>query len=399
MPANYSASLVSPSKLNVYSKKQFNSVSYFNTTLKNDVLNDQLVKFWQIEEVDFKPALSKAEQYCENHFLNNFTRNDKGQFVVSIPFKNNVSDLGHSKDLTMQRFLSQERRLMKNPNLYEDYKKFMNEYEQLGFELRKWLTNKRDLCDKFYINENLSSKIVQLGENEANKTLGILWNANQDNIQYTDRIFDPLGLLGPIIIIAKMIITEIVARKISWDEAIPQNLQTIWSDSENSCKLNISSTLEFLTRLGFVINYGRDGPLAWGASLKQHILPSKCYANTLENCETLLRIDNTTEISYVNRMGSIQFPILNGLAKELWRWCESKRLWVYAPYISSSNNVQADEESRTLETETEWELSKQAFQKIQNELGVPETLLLCISPFSLLPRVLQKIVRDKAQGI
>ncbi|KAJ8957213.1 hypothetical protein NQ318_007775 [Aromia moschata] len=133
-------------KLNIYSKQQFNSVSYFNTTLKNDVLNDQLVKFWQIEEVDFKPALSKAEQYCENHFLNNFTRNDKGQFVVSIPFKNNVSDLGHSRDLTMQRFLSQERRLMKNPNLYEDYKKFMNEYEQLGFELRKWLTNKRELC-------------------------------------------------------------------------------------------------------------------------------------------------------------------------------------------------------------------------------------------------------------
>ncbi|KAJ8962545.1 hypothetical protein NQ318_000937 [Aromia moschata] len=235
-------------KLNIYSKQQFNSVSYFNTTLKNDVLNDQLVKFWQIEEVVFKPALSKAEQYCENHFLNNFTRNDKGQFVVSIPFKNNVSDLGHSRDLTMQRFLSQERRLMKNPNLYEDYKKFMNEYEQLGFELRKWLTNKRELYDKFYINENLSSKIVQLGENEANKTLGILWNANQDNIQYTimsisensiaskrvilsiiSQIFDPLGLLGPIIITAKILLQKLWQEKISWDEAIPQNLQTIWS--------------------------------------------------------------------------------------------------------------------------------------------------------------------------
>ncbi|KAJ8953097.1 hypothetical protein NQ318_013439 [Aromia moschata] len=204
------------------------SVSYFNTTLKNDVLNDQLVKFWQIEEVDFKPALSKAEQYCENHFLNNFTRNDKGQFVVSIPFKNNV--------------------IQGTPNLYEDHKKFMNEYEQLGFELRKWLTNKRELYDKFYINENLSSKIVQLGENEANKTLGILWNANQDNIQYTimsisensiaskrvilsiiSQIFDPLGLLGPIIITAKILLQKLWQEKISWDEAIPQNLQTIWS--------------------------------------------------------------------------------------------------------------------------------------------------------------------------
>ncbi|KAJ8981434.1 hypothetical protein NQ317_015636, partial [Molorchus minor] len=53
-----------------------------------------------------------------------------------------------------------------------------------GFELRKWLSNKPELVDNFLLNDNLDSNILQLGENEPNKTLGILWNAQADTIQY-----------------------------------------------------------------------------------------------------------------------------------------------------------------------------------------------------------------------
>lgn len=45
-------------------------------------------------------------------------------------------------------------------------------------------------------------------------------------------IFDPLGLLGPVIIIGKLIIQELWLVKIDWDESVPMNLDTKWRDYE-----------------------------------------------------------------------------------------------------------------------------------------------------------------------
>lgn len=55
----------------------------------------------------------------------------------------------------------------------------------------------------------------------------------------------------------------------------------------------------------------------------------KHFAKHLRNKEVLLRIDNTTAISYINRMGSIQHPLLNNLARSIWQWCEERNLWIY----------------------------------------------------------------------
>ena len=92
-------------------------------------------------------------------------------------------------------------------------------------ELRKWLSNKPELMKQFHFNQDLDVNIIQLGENEQNKTLDIFWNANLDTIQYSisqcktqgnvtkrnilsivSQIFDPLGLLGPVIVVAKILI-------------------------------------------------------------------------------------------------------------------------------------------------------------------------------------------------
>ena len=44
----------------------------------------------------------------------------------------------------------------------------------------------------------------------------------------------------------------------------------------------------------------------------------KCFASNLFNCNVLCRIDNTTAISYINRMGSIQHTGLNNIARAIW---------------------------------------------------------------------------------
>lgn len=60
----------------------------------------------------------------------------------------------------------------------------------------------------------------------------------------------------------------------------------------------------------------------------------------------LIRIDNITAVAYINRMGSVQYPELNKLARIIWLWCEKRRIWLYASYISFRKNVDADREKQ-----------------------------------------------------
>lgn len=45
-------------------------------------------------------------------------------------------------------------------------------------------------------------------------------------------IFDPLGFLGPIVVVGKLIMQELWLLRIDWDESVPMNLDTKWRDYE-----------------------------------------------------------------------------------------------------------------------------------------------------------------------
>lgn len=160
----------------------------------------------------------------------------------------------------------------------------------------------------------------------------------------------------------------------------------------------------------------------------------RIFASDLHNCQILLRIDNTTAISYINRMGGVKFPHLNKITREIWSFCESRKIFVYASYISSKDNDIADAESRRLHPDTEWSLSNQAFQRIVGTFGSPEIDLFAtrlntkcskfvswqrdpcsfainaftinwqtlnfyaFPPVSVMAKVLRKIITDKAEG-
>lgn len=164
-------------------------------------------------------------------------------------------------------------------------------------------------------------------------------------------------------------------------------------------------------------------------------LSLKCFARNISNCAILLRVDNTTALSYINRMGGIQFPHLNTLARDIWQWCESKQLWLCASYINTKDNVEADEESRKTNPDGEWELSGAAFNRIVKKLGTPqidlfasrtnakcpeyvswrqdpdalsvdaftiswkEKFFYAFPPFCLILNCIQKIIQDRATGI
>lgn len=105
-------------------------------TMHDNRIQNQLERFWELEET---PCATHAqikytqdELYCENHFVQNYTRDHTGRFIVALPLKDNFKDIGDTFQLAQKRFLNLERKLHGNKILFELYKNFMNEYEQLG---------------------------------------------------------------------------------------------------------------------------------------------------------------------------------------------------------------------------------------------------------------------------
>nr|CAH7719004.1 unnamed protein product [Callosobruchus chinensis] len=98
----------------------------------------------------------------------------------------------------------------------------------------------------------------------------------------------------------------------------------------------------------------------------------KSLTKNKTNIRILLRIDNQTAISCINRGGSVKFQHLNKATKLIWEWCENKNISVFASYVASSENFKADKESRSLSIDTEYELNHSAFSSIIQKFGEPE---------------------------
>ncbi|CAH2207684.1 jg21883 [Pararge aegeria aegeria] len=70
-------------------------------------------------------------------------------------------------------------------------------------------------------------------------------------------------------------------------------------------------------------------------------------------------------------MGGIQYPHLTKITRDIWEWCESKQLFIFASYIKSSDNIIADYESRRNHPDIEWELADWAFDSLISTFGNP----------------------------
>lgn len=181
-----------------------------------------------------------------------------------------------------------------------------------------------------------------------------------------------------------------------------------------------------ITEKQFSINY---------LELLAAFLALKCFATNFKDCEILLRMDNTSAIAYINRAGGVQFPHLSELARKIWKWCEERKLWIFASYISSKENTEADYASRIVNIDTEWELNDKSFKTIFKQFGPfsidlfasrinkkckrfcsrfpnPDATVVdaftiswkdenfyAFPPFAIISKTLRKIISDKAKGV
>lgn len=95
-------------------------------------LEEIVHRFWQYEEDTVSVATTPQADICEQIFLDTFTRDGDGRYVVQIPFRTDASPLGNSHRLALRQFHQLERRLNANPEIKAKYIAFMREYLTLG---------------------------------------------------------------------------------------------------------------------------------------------------------------------------------------------------------------------------------------------------------------------------
>lgn len=114
------------------------------------------------------------------------------------------------------------------------------------FNLRKWRSNKPETLNK--ITQNGSNDVMMMVNPDTTvKTLGLYWNSKLDVFQYQieeqdtrkitkrnilstiARLYDPLGLLGPILTLAKLVMQEIWQIRSGWDESVPETIHNKWT--------------------------------------------------------------------------------------------------------------------------------------------------------------------------
>ncbi|KAK3754172.1 hypothetical protein QZH41_007960 [Actinostola sp. cb2023] len=157
--------------------------------------------------------------------------------------------------------------------LYSELKDLMNEG---GFDLTKWSSNSIEVLEVIPAEDRASMKTEDTAnEPELLKALGITWNPKKDVFQFIltkkidlkevktkrtllgaiSKVFDPLGLVSPFIITAKLIMQDLWVKGIPWDEKLDEGTLRRWT--EWYTQLETLATMEiprsFLPKVGEIV--------------------------------------------------------------------------------------------------------------------------------------------------
>ncbi|XP_070516627.1 uncharacterized protein [Cardiocondyla obscurior] len=95
-------------------------------------IDDQITRFWEVEEINLNKPKSKEENDCEAFFVETTFRNSDGRYVVRLPFRDTDKRLGDSRPMAIKRLFLLERKLNLNPSLKSEYSRIIQEYKDLG---------------------------------------------------------------------------------------------------------------------------------------------------------------------------------------------------------------------------------------------------------------------------
>ncbi|KAL0278095.1 UNVERIFIED_CONTAM: hypothetical protein PYX00_000004 [Menopon gallinae] len=94
---------------------------------------DIIKRFWELEEVTspHTPILSKEEEKAEQIYESTTKRLSNGRYEVIYPLREDIENLGESKQQAIKRFKRLEYKLRKNHQM-SDYVQVIDNYKELG---------------------------------------------------------------------------------------------------------------------------------------------------------------------------------------------------------------------------------------------------------------------------
>ena len=98
----------------------------------------------------------------------------------------------------------------------------------------------------------------------------------------------------------------------------------------------------------------------------------KSFLKNTEDKSIHLKIDNTTALSYLAKMGGTHSIPMMEVTKDIWSFLRERNLSLTLEYVPSKLNVIADWQSRNWRDSSEWKLNTEVFNRITSELGTPD---------------------------
>lgn len=140
--------------------------------------------------------------------------------------------------------------MMAGSNSIEELQDIMSQTSSIllkgGFKMSKFCSNEFSILDE--IDKQHREKFLSINDNDVIKVLGLIWQPDSDVFHFTHqhiqtssqaitkrtvlsdmaRLFDPLGLICPVITLAKIFYQDLWKLKCSWDKQLSEELSKKW---------------------------------------------------------------------------------------------------------------------------------------------------------------------------
>ncbi|XP_050064313.1 uncharacterized protein LOC114118967 [Aphis gossypii] len=135
------------------------------------------------------------------------------------------------------------------------YHQLQHTLAQYGLPLRKWCSSSSQFVDHIPRDQSDTNFVISMIDTDTVATLGLLWQPATDNFLFNvedwyppprmtkrsllsdiNSVFDPVGLVSPVLIKGKIFIQQLWALKISWDEVLSEDLQNRWTKFYSSLR-------------------------------------------------------------------------------------------------------------------------------------------------------------------
>lgn len=199
-----------------------------------------------------------------------------------------------------------------------------------SFELHKWASNNDLILNNIPLDEQQLDEIDINKNNSTIKTLGVSYDIkndcfkifspkNENNpcvtkrqiLSYICKFYDPMGVGGPLLVKAKAIMQKLWARKLGWDDIVPEDLKQLWEQFQGSLNnmpiLKIERHLHFSGALKLeLVGYSDASTIAYGCVLyARTIFENKVYSNILCSKSRITPINKDITIPRLELNGAL----------------------------------------------------------------------------------------------